>query len=240
MTWGARARSVQAATRDPAQARLPDAHAAQMPTRSASASVSGWRWCSQTSSQRWAPRPLLAHKCDPPCAMPVPSDHCLCPRTQVDVPTVMRKFAVGRGEIQNLQARRASPALRITRCSPRCCCHAAAARVELRLPTCCAACLPPGYKPRHVWPAQPRPQDKAARFASMVAAFCERLGWYDLEALIVKFQVRGSRQQQADRQAADLVAGWARTGSGSSCTARLSVSGCLSLLHASICAVAAS
>ena len=23
----------------------------------------------------------------------------------------------------------------------------------------------------------------------MVAAFCERLGWYDLEALIVKFQV---------------------------------------------------
>jgi hypothetical protein len=27
----------------------------------------------------------------------------------------------------------------------------------------------------------------------MVAAFCERLGWYDLEALIAKFQVgRGS------------------------------------------------
>lgn len=48
----------------------------------------------------------------------------------------------------------------------------------------------------------------------MVAAFCERLGWYDLEALIVKFQVRGSRQQQADRQAADLVEGWARDGLG--------------------------
>ena len=33
-------------------------------------------------------------------------------------------------------------------------------------------------------------QDKAARHASMTAAFCERLGWYDLEALIAKFQVR--------------------------------------------------
>lgn len=32
-------------------------------------------------------------------------------------------------------------------------------------------------------------QDKAARHASMTAAFCERLGWYDLEALIAKFQV---------------------------------------------------
>lgn len=32
-------------------------------------------------------------------------------------------------------------------------------------------------------------QDHAARFASMAAAFCERLGWFDLEALIVKFQV---------------------------------------------------
>lgn len=31
-------------------------------------------------------------------------------------------------------------------------------------------------------------QEHAARFASMVAAFCERLGWYDLEALIAKFQ----------------------------------------------------
>lgn len=53
---------------------------------------------------------------------------------QVDVLTVQKKYAVGRGEVQNLQ-------------------------------------------------------DHAARFASMVAAFCERLGWYDLEALIVKFQV---------------------------------------------------
>ena len=34
-----------------------------------------------------------------------------------------------------------------------------------------------------------RMQDKAARHASMTAAFCERLGWYDLEALIAKFQV---------------------------------------------------
>jgi hypothetical protein len=32
-------------------------------------------------------------------------------------------------------------------------------------------------------------QDRASRFASMVAAFCERLGWYDMEALITKFQV---------------------------------------------------
>lgn len=32
-------------------------------------------------------------------------------------------------------------------------------------------------------------QDRASRFASMVAAFCERLGWYDLEALISRFQV---------------------------------------------------
>ncbi|EFN55218.1 hypothetical protein CHLNCDRAFT_52598 [Chlorella variabilis] len=53
----------------------------------------------------------------------------------VDVLTVQKKYAVGRGEVQNLQ-------------------------------------------------------DHAARFASMVAAFCERLGWYDLEALIVKFQSR--------------------------------------------------
>jgi len=32
-------------------------------------------------------------------------------------------------------------------------------------------------------------QDRASRFASMVAAFCEKLGWYDMEALITKFQV---------------------------------------------------
>jgi hypothetical protein len=53
---------------------------------------------------------------------------------QMDMTLVMRKYAVGRGDVQNLQ-------------------------------------------------------DHAARFASMVAAFCERLGWYDLEALIAKFQV---------------------------------------------------
>lgn len=41
-------------------------------------------------------------------------------------------------------------------------------------------------------------QDRASRFASMVAAFCEKLGWYDLEALITKFQSRvlhGVRQE---------------------------------------------
>ncbi|PRW44411.1 helicase and polymerase-containing TEBICHI isoform X1 [Chlorella sorokiniana] len=54
---------------------------------------------------------------------------------EVDVETVMRKFQVRRGDIQDLQ-------------------------------------------------------DKAARHASMTAAFCERLGWYDLEALIAKFQSR--------------------------------------------------
>ena len=42
-------------------------------------------------------------------------------------------------------------------------------------------------------------QDKAARFASMVAAFCERLGWYDLEALIVKFQVRGRTAESGSK-----------------------------------------
>jgi DNA polymerase theta len=52
---------------------------------------------------------------------------------QVDLVAVMRKYGVGRGEVQGLQ-------------------------------------------------------EHSARFASMVAAFCERLGWYDLEALIVKYQ----------------------------------------------------
>ena len=33
-------------------------------------------------------------------------------------------------------------------------------------------------------------QDRAQRFASMVAAFCERLGWHDLEILISKFATR--------------------------------------------------
>jgi DNA polymerase theta len=33
-------------------------------------------------------------------------------------------------------------------------------------------------------------QERAARHAGMLAAFCERLGWSDLEALIAKFQAR--------------------------------------------------
>ena len=37
-------------------------------------------------------------------------------------------------------------------------------------------------------------QEEASRFAGMVAAFCERLGWVDLEALITKFQVGSNRQ----------------------------------------------
>eukprot|EP01018_Ginkgo_biloba_P001647 Gb_33083 [translate_table: standard] len=35
-------------------------------------------------------------------------------------------------------------------------------------------------------------QDSAGRFASMVSAFCERLGWHDLEGLVSKFQNRVS------------------------------------------------
>lgn len=35
-------------------------------------------------------------------------------------------------------------------------------------------------------------QENAGRFASMVALFCERLGWNDLEGLISKFQNRVS------------------------------------------------
>lgn len=35
-------------------------------------------------------------------------------------------------------------------------------------------------------------QENAGRFASMVAVFCERLGWHDLEGLIAKFQNRVS------------------------------------------------
>lgn len=33
-------------------------------------------------------------------------------------------------------------------------------------------------------------QDRSSRFAGMLASFCERMGWYDLEALISKFQAR--------------------------------------------------
>lgn len=33
-------------------------------------------------------------------------------------------------------------------------------------------------------------QENAGRFASMVTAFCERLGWNDLESLVAKFQNR--------------------------------------------------
>lgn len=35
-------------------------------------------------------------------------------------------------------------------------------------------------------------QESAGRFASMVAVFCERLGWQDLEGLVAKFQNRVS------------------------------------------------
>lgn len=35
-------------------------------------------------------------------------------------------------------------------------------------------------------------QENAGRFASMVAVFCERLGWHDLESLFSKFQNRVS------------------------------------------------
>lgn len=41
-------------------------------------------------------------------------------------------------------------------------------------------------------------QDRSGRFASMVAAFCERMGWPDLESLVAKFQGRvwsGVRQE---------------------------------------------
>lgn len=34
-------------------------------------------------------------------------------------------------------------------------------------------------------------QERAGKSAGMVAAFCERLGWQDLEMLIAKFQVGG-------------------------------------------------
>jgi hypothetical protein len=35
-------------------------------------------------------------------------------------------------------------------------------------------------------------QENAGRFASMVAVFCERLGWHDFEGLVAKFQNRVS------------------------------------------------
>jgi hypothetical protein len=35
-------------------------------------------------------------------------------------------------------------------------------------------------------------QENAGRFASMVSAFCQRLGWHDLEGLVAKFQNRVS------------------------------------------------
>jgi len=35
-------------------------------------------------------------------------------------------------------------------------------------------------------------QENAGRFASMVAVFCERLGWLDFEGLVAKFQNRVS------------------------------------------------
>jgi hypothetical protein len=44
-----------------------------------------------------------------------------------------------------------------------------------------------------------RLQESAAKFAAMVAAFCERLGWSDLEFLITRFH---SRYQQAGSHSA--------------------------------------
>lgn len=41
-------------------------------------------------------------------------------------------------------------------------------------------------------------QDRSSRYAGMLSAFCERMGWYDVEALISKFQARvlhGVRQE---------------------------------------------
>lgn len=35
-------------------------------------------------------------------------------------------------------------------------------------------------------------QENTGRFASMIAVFCERLGWHDLESLFAKFQNRVS------------------------------------------------
>ncbi|GLJ47488.1 hypothetical protein SUGI_1002420 [Cryptomeria japonica] len=35
-------------------------------------------------------------------------------------------------------------------------------------------------------------QESAGRFASMIIAFCERLGWHDLEGSVAKFQNRVS------------------------------------------------
>ena len=35
-------------------------------------------------------------------------------------------------------------------------------------------------------------KENAGRFAFMVSAFCEKLGWHDLEGLIAKFQNRVS------------------------------------------------
>jgi hypothetical protein len=42
-------------------------------------------------------------------------------------------------------------------------------------------------------------QDQAGKHAGMMAAFCERMGWSDLEILIAKFQVQ-SYQEHADLQ----------------------------------------
>ena len=107
---------------------------------------------------------------------------------QVDIVEVMAKFNVGRGEIQNLQVRP--------------CCSLAALEVLAGRGACCSPA--PATTPCCSYAARlarrtstpNRPplsplalQEKAARFASMAAAFCERLGWYDLEALIAKFQV---------------------------------------------------
>ncbi|KAJ1257461.1 hypothetical protein BS78_K017400 [Paspalum vaginatum] len=53
-------------------------------------------------------------------------------------------------------------------------------------------------------------QDNAGRFASMVSAFCQRLGWHDLEGLVAKFQNRvsfGVRAEIAELTSIPFVKG---------------------------------
>jgi len=53
-------------------------------------------------------------------------------------------------------------------------------------------------------------QENAGRFASMVSAFCERLGWHDLEGLVSKFQNRvsfGVRAEIAELTSIPFVKG---------------------------------
>jgi DNA polymerase theta len=54
-------------------------------------------------------------------------------------------------------------------------------------------------------------QENAGRFASMVSAFCQRLGWSDLEGLVAKFQNRvsfGVRAEIAELTSIPFVKVW--------------------------------